>query len=198
MGNAGGSNSGQYREMKLCSEVLESSSNLTEVPSYVKVKQIDSAAGSVIAIHHDKASSQFFFICDNGYFAVAVNSSTGAESVLDVKPYTSFDENATGSFMGFQPSLNADTFLLLQDRGVFPIQFGPNGLISLHPTRNAIRSDNNNSPGSMWAVREFAPNQIAIGFFNQQNIEIYEGETLKRRVNVGMSIFGFVVPPNLT
>ena len=38
MGNAGSANSGEYREMKLCSEVLESSSNLTEVPSFVKVK----------------------------------------------------------------------------------------------------------------------------------------------------------------
>ena len=49
----------------------------------------------------------------------------------------------------------------------------------------------------MWAVREFAPNQIAVGFFDRQDIEIYEGETLKRSVNVGMRIFGFVVPPNL-
>ena len=50
----------------------------------------------------------------------------------------------------------------------------------------------------MWAVREFAPNEIAIGFFDQQNIEIYEGDTLMRSVDVGMRIFGFVVPPNLT
>ena len=121
MGNAGGNNSGQYREMKLCSEVLESSSNLTEVPSYVKVKSIDAGAGSISNIHHDKASSQVFFICESGYFAIAVDSNTGAESVLDVKPYTSIDENANGRFMGFQPSLSSDTFLLLQDRSVFPI-----------------------------------------------------------------------------
>lgn len=50
----------------------------------------------------------------------------------------------------------------------------------------------------MWAVREISPNALAVGFFNQQKVEIYEGDTLKRSLNVGMSIFGFVVPPNLT
>ncbi len=41
MGNAGSANIGEYREMKLNSEVLECSSNLDEVPSFVQVRQID-------------------------------------------------------------------------------------------------------------------------------------------------------------
>ena len=78
----GEGNVGEYREMKLCSEVLESSSNLTEVPSFVKVKQIDPAAGTCTNIHIDKATSQVFFICgDNGYFAIAVDPDIGAETV---------------------------------------------------------------------------------------------------------------------
>ena len=157
LSQAGIGNIGYYLEMKLCSEVLESSSNLTEVPSYVKQIPIHEAAGSVNAIHQDKASSQVFFICDNGYFAHHIDSNTGAEVALDVKPYTSIDADANGRFMGFQPSLSSDTFLLLQDRSVFPIQFRPNGLIGVHPSKSVIKRDNNNS-GMMWAVREFAPN----------------------------------------
>jgi len=91
MGIAGSSNTGEYREMKLMSEVLESSSNLTEVPSFVKVKQINPAAGSASNIHWDKVSSQVFFFCDNGYFAIAVDPNTGAETIREVKPYTTID-----------------------------------------------------------------------------------------------------------
>ena len=156
MGNAGSANIGEYREMKLNSEVLECSSNLDEVPSFVQVRQIAQAAGSVIHIQLDKATSQAFFICDNGYFAIKIDSNTGMQSsVLDYRPYTDIDPGASGQFMGFQPSLSADTFLLLQHNAVYPIQFQPEGTIRLHPTKSIIRRQDG---AMMWAVREFAPN----------------------------------------
>ena len=78
------------------------------------MRQSDSNLGAVIHIQLDKETLQAFFICDNGYFAVVIDPSTGMHSsFLDSRPYTSIDEGANGTFMGFQPSLTSDTFLLL-------------------------------------------------------------------------------------
>lgn len=118
MSSAGQSNNGNYREMSLMSEVLESSSNLTEVPSFVKVRQIDADAGSISNMHLDKATSQVFFICDDGYFATSTSTSG---STTEFKPYTTIHDGANGNFMGFQPSLSPDTFILLQSNGIYPI-----------------------------------------------------------------------------
>ena len=113
MAAAGSDNDGSYREMKLCSEVLESSNNLTKVPAFVKVKQIPENMGAVSNMHLVAASSQIFFICENGFFSLTVDKNTGTESLSDAKPYDSIESGATGRFMGFQPSLSPDTHLLL-------------------------------------------------------------------------------------
>ena len=47
----------------------------------------------------------------------------------------------------------------------------------------------------MWAVREIAKETIAVGFFDKQDIEIYVGDQLKKTIDVGMKIFGFIIPP---
>lgn len=112
--------------------------------------------------------------------------------------------------MGFQPSLSPDTFLLLQHSGMYPIQFMPGGVISLHPTKRVIRlpDDDSDEGGGqsmwgeveyplMWAVREFAPDQFAIGFFNRRKLHIYQGDTLQRYIEVDMNIFGFLVLPDM-
>ena len=47
----------------------------------------------------------------------------------------------------------------------------------------------------MWAVREIAKETIAVGFFDKQDIEIYVGDQLQKTIDVGMKIFGFIIPP---
>ena len=47
----------------------------------------------------------------------------------------------------------------------------------------------------MWAVREIAKETIAVGFFSKQDIEIYVGDQLQKTIDVGMKIFGFIIPP---
>lgn len=93
--------------------------------------------------------------------------------------------------MGFQPSLNADTFFLLTAKSVIPIQF-VNDKIQKHPNRPVIHSANHYS---FWAVREIAKETIAVGFFDKKDIEIYVGDQLQKTIDVGMKIFGFIIPP---
>lgn len=50
----------------------------------------------------------------------------------------------------------------------------------------------------MWAVREIADNTIAIGHFGGSNFKIYEGNTEVATKSIGLSIFGFLIPPNMS
>ena len=47
----------------------------------------------------------------------------------------------------------------------------------------------------MWAVREIAENTLAVGYFGASTFEIYGGNTLQKSVDVGLFIFGFIIPP---
>ena len=50
--------------------------------------------------------------------------------------------------------------------------------------------------GSMWAVREIAENTLIVGFFNKSEVQIYFDGELQRSIEVGMRVFGFVLPPS--
>ena len=52
----------------------------------------------------------------------------------------------------------------------------------------------------MWAVREVYENTVVVGYYNSTRLEIYTGSSLEqiivpRVINVGINIFGLVVPP---
>lgn len=48
----------------------------------------------------------------------------------------------------------------------------------------------------MWAVREIAENTLIVGFFNKSEVQIYFDGELQRSIEVGMRVFGFVLPPS--
>ena len=108
-----------------------------------------------------------------------------------MQQFSSIYTDVEGHFMGFQPSLNTDTYLLLTASCVIPIQF-VNDKIQKHPNRPVIHR---NDSYTMWAVREIAKDTIAVGFFDRQDIEIYVYDQLTRTISVGMRIFGFIIPP---
>ena len=93
--------------------------------------------------------------------------------------------------MGFQPGLGPNTFLLLTDNRVFPIQIVDN-VLKMHPTKAIVRQKEG---GTMWAVREIAEETIAVGFFDRADLEIYYNGTLQTTINLGMRLFGMILPP---
>ena len=106
--------------MKL-GEVL-GSSNPTEIPEFVKFKELPDSAEQVNVIHVTQNHSAFF-IRANSYYVLTKNVSEdgsnnaddGEEHFSATKPFSDIIEEAGhGNFMGFQPSLSPDTFLLLK------------------------------------------------------------------------------------
>ena len=185
--------------MKLNGEILESN-NPTEIPAFVNFKELPDSAEQVNAIHVTKNNHSAFFIRGNSYYVLMKNvtengSTEGEEHFSQTKPFSDIIEEAgNGNFMGFQPSLSPDTFLLLKGSAIYPIQFVANE-IRLNPAREVVRQDANTN-GMMWAVREIADNVLAVGYFSGSNkIDIYVGNNLQRSIEVGMKIFGFIVPP---
>lgn len=75
---------------------------------------------------------------------------------------------------------------------IFPVKF-VNGEIILDQTRNIVTAQN--SRDAMWCVREIAHNTIAVGFFDKFGIEIYEGQSLTRCINLPSYIFALILPP---
>ena len=48
----------------------------------------------------------------------------------------------------------------------------------------------------MWAVREIAENMLAVGYASgKKAVDIYVGSILTRSIDVGMYVFGFILPP---
>ena len=62
----------------------------------------------------------------------------------------------------------------------------------MHPTKAIVRQKEG---GTMWAVREIAEETIAVGFFDRSDLEIYFKGTLQTTINLGMCLFGMIVPP---
>ena len=47
----------------------------------------------------------------------------------------------------------------------------------------------------MWSVREIANSTLIVGFFGRSDVEIYKDGELQRSIEIGMSVFGFILPP---
>ena len=164
--------------MKLHGEVLESN-NPTEIPSFVNFRELPDGSEQCNVIHVTKSNNNSaFFIGGNSYFVLTKNNADDDHHFSQVKPFSDIIEEAgSGNFMGFQPSLSPDTFLLLKGKAIYPIQFVANE-IRLNPAREIVRQDANTN-GMMWAVREIADNVLAVGYFSgQQKIDIYVGNNL--------------------
>ena len=86
--------------MKLHGEVLESN-NPTEIPSFVKFRELPDGAESVNVIHHTKSNSAFF-IGGNSYFVLTKNNADDHHHFSQVKPFSDIiGEAGHGNFMGF-------------------------------------------------------------------------------------------------
>ena len=88
------------------------------------------------------------------------------ETFSTIRPYNSIHPDAEGSYMGFQPSMRPETYLLLFGHIVFQVQFVANE-IRLDPARPIVRRANS---GQMWAVREIADNTLIVGFISNNSV----------------------------
>ena len=61
--------------------------------------------------------------------------------------------------------------------------------------RKIVRLSSNQQGGMMWAVREISEGVLAVGFFDRAVCQIYKEENLIQTIDVGLRIFGFVIPP---
>ena len=50
----------------------------------------------------------------------------------------------------------------------------------------------------LWAVREIAENTLALGYFSAGLVEIYVGNERTKSVNLGIRVFGFIIPKTET
>ena len=82
-------------ELKLSK--LQDCGHPSEVPDFVKPKQMPDGMGTVNAIHVRPADKTMFFILDNGYCTLAPDG----ETFSAVRPYNSIHPDAEGGFMGF-------------------------------------------------------------------------------------------------
>ena len=92
--------------------------------------------------------------------------------------------------MGFEPSLSRDTYFLLLDEAIVPIQFvGPD--MRKASRREIVRPGNHET---MWAVREIAHDTLAVGYRSCGYFDVFMGNTKVKSVFLGLKIFDLIIP----
>ena len=110
-----------------------------------------------IAAVHKHTDGTYFLLASDGYWVYSQDKDTGEEDLAGTVSYTEIANLplTPQRYMGFQPSLQDDVFLLLLGNMVVPVTF-ENKQIQLSEQRagQLVKDDQ----GDIWCVREIALN----------------------------------------